>query len=156
MIALVQRVAEASVETDGETVGQIGRGLLILLGVRKGDSEEEAAWLAHKSAHLRIFPDDEGRMDRSLLDLREEGGGEALVVPQFTLCGDVESGHRPSFSKAAAPSVAESLYEVFVDDLAEHLEQPVATGVFGAMMQVHLTNDGPVTLWLERNPREAK
>lgn len=149
MIALVQRVSKASVEVDSEVVGEIGAGLLVLLGVSEGDTAAEAAWLARKSAHLRVFPDDDGRMDRSLLDL-DEGG--ALVVPQFTLCGDVQSGHRPSFSSAAAPSVAEPLCETFVERLEEHLGRPVPTGVFGAMMQVHLTNDGPVTLWIEKSP----
>ena len=147
VIALVQRASEASVETGGETVGQIGRGLLVLLGVREGDTEEEAAWLARKAAHLRIFPGEGGHMDRSLLDVE----GEALVVPQFTLCGEVASGNRPSFSKAAAPPVAEPLYEAFAERLAGHLGRPVPTGVFGASMQVRLTNDGPVTLWLEKN-----
>lgn len=149
MVALVQRAGRASVETEGEVVGEIGEGLLVLLGVREGDTEAEAAWLARKTARLRVFPDEEGRMDRSLLDT----GGEALVVPQFTLCGSVQgSGNRPSFSAAAAPGVAEALYEAFVEQLADHLDRPVPTGVFGAEMQVHLTGDGPVTLWLERRP----
>ena len=149
MVALVQRAASASVTTDGETVGEIGEGLLALLGVREGDTEAEAAGLAHKTAHLRVFPDEEGRMDRSLLDT----GGEALVVPQFTLCGDASgSGNRPSFSAAAAPGVAEPLYEAYAERLAGHLGRPVPTGVFGAAMQVHLTGDGPVTLWVEKTP----
>jgi D-tyrosyl-tRNA(Tyr) deacylase len=152
VIALVQRVRDASVEIEresgGKPAGRIGRGLLVLLGVQEGDTADEATWLARKTAHLRVFPDDAGKMDRSLLD----DDGEALVVPQFTLCGEVRSGHRPSFSKAAAPSVAEPLYEAFVERLGEHLNRPVPTGVFGAAMQVHLTNDGPVTLWVEKQP----
>jgi D-tyrosyl-tRNA(Tyr) deacylase len=146
MIALVQRVTEASVETGGETVSQIEQGLLVLLGVRDGDTDDDAAALAHRVAHLRVFPDEDGRMDRSLLDT----GGEALVVPQFTLGADTESGHRPSFAGAAAPAVAEPLYESFADRLEAHLERPVPTGVFGASMQVRLTGDGPVTLRIER------
>jgi len=146
MIALVQRVTDASVETGGDPVGQIERGLLVLLGVRDGDTEGDAADLARRTAYLRVFPDADGRMDRSLLDLPD---GAALVVPQFTLCADTESGHRPSFSEAAAPSVAEPLYEYYADRLEAHLERPVPTGVFGTSMQVRLTNDGPVTLWIE-------
>jgi D-tyrosyl-tRNA(Tyr) deacylase len=145
MIALVQRVTDASVETNGEPVGQIGRGLLVLLGVRDGDTEDAAVELARRTAHLRIFPDADGRMDRSLLNVE----GDALVVPQFTLCADTDRGHRPSFADAAAPSVAEPLYETFAERLEAQLGRPVPTGVFGAEMQVRLTNDGPVTLWLE-------
>jgi D-tyrosyl-tRNA(Tyr) deacylase len=149
VIALVQRARNASVMTDGETVGEIGAGLLVLLGVAEGDTETEAVGLARKTARLRVFPDEDGRMDRSLIDT----GGEALVVPQFTLCGDVSGGgNRPSFSAAAAPGVAESLYDAYTGRLAEHLGRDVPTGVFGAEMQVHLTGDGPVTLWLERTP----
>ncbi|ARA93451.1 MAG: D-tyrosyl-tRNA(Tyr) deacylase [Bacteroidetes bacterium] len=146
MIALVQRVREASVTVDGACVGAIGPGLLILLGVRREDTEANLTRLARKCAHLRIFPDAEGKMNRSVLDV----GGQALVVSQFTLCGDTSRGHRPSYANAAPPEQAEALYERFVEALAGHLGQPVATGVFGAMMQVHLINDGPVTLWLEQ------
>jgi len=146
MVALVQRVSEASVTVDGDIVGSIDDGLLVLLGVREGDADAESEWLAHKVANLRVFPDRDGRMDESLLDT----GGDALVVPQFTLYGDVSSGHRPSFTDAASPGPAEELYLHFVDILADALGRPVPTGVFGAMMDVHLTNDGPVTLWIER------
>lgn len=149
MVALVQRVKEASVTTGGETVGQIGAGLLILLGVHERDTEAESEWLASKCAHLRIFPDDDGRMDRSVTDV----GGEVLVVPQFTLYGDVTQGNRPSFTDAAPPSRAEPLYEHFTDQVAAVLGRPVPTGVFGAMMDVQLINDGPVTLWVERLPQ---
>ena len=146
MIALVQRVSEASVEVDGEPAGAIDAGLLILLGVQKDDTEAEAEWLASKCANLRIFSDADGRMNLSLLDT----GTEALVVPQFTLCGDTSQGNRPSFTDAAPPNRARTLYQHFVDALSDALDQPVPTGVFGAMMDVHLTNDGPVTFWVER------
>ena len=146
MIALVQRVSEAAVIVDGSTTGAIEAGLLILLGVHQHDADEQANALAHQCAHLRIFSDTDGRMNHSLLDT----GGEALVVPQFTLCGDTSQGHRPSFTEAAPPDRAEALYEQFVDLLSDHLERPVPTGVFGAMMDVQLVNDGPVTFWLEQ------
>lgn len=146
MVALVQRVKRASVDVEGETVGEIGAGMLILLGVRADDTTAEAAWLARKCAKLRIFPDEAGKMNESLIDV----GGEALVVSQFTLYGDVARGNRPSFEKAAAPETAEALYEAFVELLDEQLGTTVKTGMFGAMMDVHLINDGPVTLWIER------
>lgn len=146
MVALVQRVSEASVEIEGETVGAIGPGLLILLGVHVDDDEAQSTALASKCASLRIFPDADGRMDESVRDVE----GDALVVPQFTLYGDTSRGNRPSFTDAAPPDVAETLYEHFVEALEAELGRPVPTGEFGAMMDVHLTNDGPVTLWLER------
>jgi D-tyrosyl-tRNA(Tyr) deacylase len=146
MVALVQRVSEASVDIDGETVGAIGDGLLILLGVHEDDTTAESEWCAHKCAHLRVFPDADGKMDESLLDT----GGDALVVPQFTLYGDVTRGNRPSFDEAAPPDQAAQLYEHFVEELEQTLERKVPTGEFGAMMDVTLTNDGPVTLWVER------
>ena len=148
MIALVQRVAEARVDVDGQTVGAIGPGLLVLLGVVRGDTEAEGDWLAGKVAALRVFPDEDGRMNRSLVDV----GGEALVVSQFTLAGELKKGTRPSFTRAAAPDLAERLYERFAARLADALGRPVPTGRFGAAMQVHLVGDGPVTLWLERAP----
>ena len=146
MVALVQRVSKASVVVSGETVGSIDRGLLILLGVRHDDTIHEAAWLARKCTNLRIFADENGKMNLSLKDIE----GEALVVSQFTLYGDAERGNRPSFEKAAGPEKAEQLYQSFVDLLDEHLGIKVQTGVFGAMMDVHLVNDGPVTLWVEK------
>lgn len=146
MVALVQRVRHASVEVSKATVGSIGNGMLILLGVHERDTEVEAAWLARKCAHLRIFSDDAGKMNRSLTDT----GSEAIVVSQFTLYGDVTRGNRPSFDRAAGPEKAEALYALFVELLDEQLGPPVQTGVFGAMMDVQLTNDGPVTLWVER------
>lgn len=127
-----------------EVVGEIGEGLLVLLGVRRGDGPPEARWLAEKCAGLRIFPDDEALMNRSLL----ECGGSALVVSQFTLYGDVRKGRRPSFVEAAPPEVAEPLYESFCEAL-RRLGVPVATGRFAADMDVELTNRGPVTLLLE-------
>ena len=148
MVALVQRVREASVTVEGDEIAAIGAGLLVLLGVGAGDAEAEADWLARKCARLRVFPNEEGRMDRALLDT----GGEALVVPQFTLYGDVESGHRPSFTNAAPPERARPLYEYFAAALADRLGRPVPTGAFGAHMDVSLLNDGPVTLWIERAP----
>lgn len=146
MIALVQRVSEASVTVDSERIGAIDAGLLILLGVHENDTPDQAEELAHQCAHLRIFSDADGRMNHSLLDTK----GEALVVPQFTLCGDTSQGHRPSFTEAAPPKRARALYETFVDDLEALLEHPVPTGEFGAMMDVHLVNDGPVTFWLNK------
>lgn len=146
MIALVQRVREASVEVEGNTTGAIGRGLLILLGVHREDGQTEVEWVAKKCANLRIFPDDDGKMNRSVLDIR----GEALVVSQFTLCGDTTRGNRPSFVESAMPDKARLLYEQFVHLLAATLMRPVPTGVFGADMQVRLQNDGPVTLIVEK------
>lgn len=150
MVALVQRVSEADVTIDDAVAGAIGRGLLILLGVHQTDTRAEADWLARKCAALRIFPDEEGRMNRSLLDV----GGQALVVSQFTLYGNVRKGTRPSFVDSAGPELAEPLYEYFVERLAGEIGRPVPTGRFGAMMQVRLVNDGPVTLWIERRAKE--
>ena len=140
MRAVVQRVARARVTPGGE----IGRGLCILLGVAGGDGAEEAARLAGKIARLRIFPDDDGRFDRSVLDV----GGAALVVSQFTLIADTAKGNRPSFVAAAPPEEAEPLYSRFCDELRA-LGVPVETGVFGAKMEVELVNDGPVTVVLD-------
>ena len=146
MRVVVQRVALARVLVAGETVGEIGRGLVALLGVAVGDGAEEAARLAGKLARLRVFDDDRGKFDRSLLDT----GGEALVVSQFTLLADSkrQRGTRPDFSNAARPDVAEPLYLRFCEALRE-LGVPVATGVFGARMSLELVNDGPVTIVLD-------
>jgi D-tyrosyl-tRNA(Tyr) deacylase len=144
MRALVQRVTRASVRVDGEITGAIGDGLLVLVGAGDGDGETEVEWMARKVAGLRIFRDGEQLMNRSLL----ETGGGALVVPQFTLFGDVRRGRRPAFTDAARPEVAEPLYERFCDALQAqgiHVER----GVFQAHMEVELLNDGPVTIWLE-------
>ena len=141
MRALVQRVSESSVTVDGQTVGSIGKGVLVLLGVSKGDTEKEAEWLSEKIPNLRIFEDDAGKMNLSLIDI----GGELLAVSQFTLAGDCKKGRRPSFDKAAPPETAETLYEYFTKMVAEKGIR-VETGRFRAMMKVHLVNDGPVTL----------
>lgn len=144
MRAVVQRVAEASVVVDGQVVGAINQGFLVLLGVTHADGTGQATWLARKIAGLRLFEDDAGKMNLALADV----DGAVLVVSQFTLYGDAARGRRPSFTKAALPEQAEPLCQAFVAELrAQGL--PVATGVFGAMMQVHLVNDGPVTLWLD-------
>jgi D-aminoacyl-tRNA deacylase len=141
--AVVQRVSKARVTVRGEAVGEIGPGLCVLLGVARGDGAAEAQRLAEKVARLRIFEDDEGRFNRSLLAV----GGEALVVSQFTLLADTAKGNRPSFGEAAPPEQAEPLYEAFCEALrAQGLR--VATGVFGARMAVELVNDGPVTIVL--------
>ncbi|MDE2732647.1 MAG: D-aminoacyl-tRNA deacylase [Bacteroidota bacterium] len=152
MIALVQRVLEASVMADDIVTGAIGPGLLILLGVHRDDGTGEADWLARKCAHMRIFPDDTGNMNTSLI----RTGGEALVVSQFTLYGDAARGHRPSFTHAARPRKARQLYERFLAALSAELQKPVAQGVFGAMMKVRLINDGPVTIMLERKPTSQR
>jgi D-tyrosyl-tRNA(Tyr) deacylase len=149
--ALLQRVSRASVEADGQTVGAIGPGLLVLLGVRRGDTQAEADWLARKTAELRIFNGEAfagaaGKFDRSLLDV----GGAVLVVSQFTLYGDARRGRRPDFTAAAAPAEADTLYQRYAQALVAAGVTEVATGRFGAMMQVSLFNDGPVTVLLER------
>jgi len=142
--AVVQRVSEARVDVAGRTVGQIGRGLMVLLGVGKADTPADARYLAEKIAHLRIFPDADGRMNRSV---REIGGG-VLMISQFTLYGDVRKGRRPSYTEAAPPEQAEPLYRICCDALRE-LGVPVATGEFGAMMQIAMVADGPVTISLD-------
>lgn len=147
MRALVQRVRSAHVEVAGTRVGEIGPGLLVLLGVGHGDAEQEAVVLAAKIAKLRIFSDAAGKMNRSVLEV----SGAALVVSQFTLYADTARGNRPSYTGAAPPEVANALYEFFSEQLRRH-GLTVAQGVFGADMQVHLINDGPVTVWLEHPP----
>lgn len=145
MRLVIQRVTRGSVAVNGEIVGAIGPGLVVLIGVREGDGEEQAAWLAHKAANLRIFADEQGKMNRSLRDIE----GEMLVVSQFTLYGDAQKGLRPSFSDAARPELAEPLIDRFVADVrAEGVR--VQKGVFQAMMLVEIHNDGPVTLILEK------
>ena len=144
MRALIQRVSHASVTVDEKVVGEIGGGLLVLLGIGHGDSEAQIKTLTEKIVHLRIFEDDEGKMNRSLLDI----GGEALVVSQFTLYADMCRGRRPGFTDAAPPAIAEPLVERFKDAIAAY-GLKVAGGIFGAYMQVELLNDGPVTLWLD-------
>jgi D-tyrosyl-tRNA(Tyr) deacylase len=145
MRIILQRVARAKVTVDGRVTGEIGRGLLLLTGFTDGDTEDALAWMADKVVGLRIFPDDEGKMNRSV----EEVDGSLLVVSQFTLYGDTRKGRRPSFVEAARPEVAIPLYERFLQMLRA-TGRPVQTGEFGAMMDVELVNDGPVTLILER------
>ena len=144
MRALLQRVSHASVTVDEQVVGQIGQGLLVLLGVGRDDSEVQVKTLADKIVYLRIFGDDEGKMNRSLLDI----GGEVLVVSQFTLYADTRRGRRPSFTDAAPPVVAETLFELFKEALASY-GLTVASGIFGAYMAIEIRNEGPVTIWLD-------
>ena len=148
--AVVQRVSEASVTVGGEVISSIGQGLLVLLGVEEADDESDAVWLAGKLVNMRIFGDDQERMNRSLLDI----GGETLVVSQFTLHASTKKGNRPSFIRAAKPDHSEPLYELFCDLLGEHLGKPVGRGRFGAMMKVALVNDGPVTIVMDTKNRE--
>jgi D-tyrosyl-tRNA(Tyr) deacylase len=144
MRALLQRVSDARVLVGGAVTGEIGHGLLILLGVGAGDGDDEARRMAAKCANLRIFEDEAGKMNRSLL----EAGGAALVVSQFTLYADCRKGRRPSFTGGAAPLEAERLYDAFCEALRA-MDVPVQTGVFRAEMDVRLHNDGPVTIWLD-------
>ena len=148
MKAVVQRVSSASVDVDGERISRIDRGLLVLLGVARDDEEDDAAWISEKIAGLRIFEDDEGKMNRSVVDV----GGSLLAVSQFTLLGDTRKGRRPSFVDAAPPEKAERLYESYVARTRE-LGVPIATGRFRAHMQVSLVNDGPVTVLLDSRER---
>lgn len=144
MRAIIQRVTRASVTVEGRVAGEIGAGLLVLLGVSRTDNPESAAYLAEKIANLRIFSDEAGKMNLSLLDV----GGSALLVSQFTLYGDTRGGRRPSYVQAAPPEQASRLYEEFVRTIRA-LGVPVQTGVFQAHMQVELVNDGPVTILLD-------
>ncbi|MCX7916341.1 MAG: D-aminoacyl-tRNA deacylase [Verrucomicrobiae bacterium] len=145
MRALIQRVSRAAVHVDGRVMGQIGRGLLVFLGIGQQDTEQDADWLIQKILTLRIFPDEAGKMNRSVSDV----GGGVLVVSQFTLYGELEKGTRPSFSTAMPPEPARKFYDQFMTKLRAATTLPVAEGVFGAMMQVELVNDGPVTIWLD-------
>ena len=145
MCAVIQRVSEASVSGSGVVCGQINQGLMILIGVEESDDQEDVNWLTQKIAGLRIFTDAEGKMNESVQDIK----GEVLVVSQFTLHASTKKGTRPSFIRAARPEHAIPLYETFVAAMSERLGSPVATGEFGADMQVRLTNDGPVTIWID-------
>ena len=147
MRCLIQRVSSASVTVDGNVIGEVGPGLLVLVCAMQGDTEKEADWLARKVVNLRIFRDDDRRMNRSLLDV----GGEALIVSQFTLAAETK-GNRPGFSSAAAPEDGRRLYAHFSSQVAA-LGVKVANGSFGADMQVALVNDGPVTIWLDTEAR---
>lgn len=145
MRLLIQRVSHASVTVDSETISSIGNGLLILLGIGHGDGEEQASFLAEKTANLRIFEDAQGKTNLSVLDVK----GEAIVVSQFTLYADTRKGRRPSFIDAALPEAASPLVDRFVELLRDH-GVPTQTGRFGAHMKVEIHNDGPVTIWLEK------
>ncbi|MFI9651411.1 D-aminoacyl-tRNA deacylase [Guyparkeria halopsychrophila] len=148
MIGLIQRARRGAVRVDDKVVGEIGVGLVCLVGVEQGDGPAQAERLAERVLNYRVFPDEAGRMNLSLL--QTEGG--VLAVPQFTLAADTRSGNRPSFTPAADPGVAQELFDVFVDTLSRRHAGTVATGRFGADMQVELINDGPVTFWLEAPP----
>lgn len=169
MRVVIQRVSSADVKIAGTTVGAVGRGLLVLLGVAAGDTPEDGDWLAQKIAKLRIFPDPEGHMNLSLLDLLTSDPtlfnfnsplqlpappAAALVISQFTLIASTRKGNRPSFNDAAKPDLARPLYETFLTQLATALGRPVARGEFGADMQVSLINDGPVTILIDSRTRE--
>ena len=146
MRVLLQRVSRAEVRVGGRVIGAIGAGHVLLVGFRDGDEESHLQWMAGKVLGLRVFPDADGRMNRSIVDV----GGDVLVVSQFTLYGDVQKGRRPSFVRAAPPEVSIPLYERFVAILKERAPAAVETGEFGAAMEVDLVNDGPVTLMIER------
>lgn len=150
MRILLQRVREASVTIENSEKSRIGPGFLLLLGIEKEDGEEDIEWLVKKLLSLRVFEDDQGKMNLSILDV----GGEALVVSQFTLHARVKKGTRPSFDRAARPETAIPLYEAFVKEFQDSLGKPVGTGEFGAMMDVALVNDGPVTIWIDSQNRE--
>ena len=150
MRLVIQRVREASVSIDGEKVSAIGKGLLVLVGVATGDTEEDVKWLVGKTAGLRIFDDENGVMNRSVQDI----DGEALAVSQFTLTASTRRGNRPSYIRAAGHELAVPLYEKYCDSLAEALGKPVGRGVFGADMKVALVNDGPVTIIIDSKLKE--
>ena len=150
MRALIQRVTEASISIEREPYSKIGTGLLILLGIESDDTEEDVLWLTGKVAKIRIFDDGAGQMNLSLSDIC----GEVLVVSQFTLHANTKKGNRPSFIRAARPEHAIPLYEKFISAIEKEIGKPVSTGKFGASMQVSLTNDGPVTIWIDSRNRE--
>ena len=150
MRLVIQRVKEASVSIDGEKVSAIGKGLLVLVGVETGDTEEDVKWLVGKTAGLRIFDDENGVMNKSIQDI----DGEALAVSQFTLTASTRRGNRPSYIRAAGHELAVPLYEQYCDSLAETLGKPVGRGVFGADMKVALVNDGPVTIIIDSKLKE--
>ena len=150
MRIVIQRVSEASVTVDGECIAAIGQGLLVLVGVENGDTEQDAAWLAAKTAALRVFDDDNGVMNRSVVDV----DGSLLAVSQFTLTASTRKGNRPSYIRAAGHGLAVPLYERYCALLAEAAGRPVQKGRFGAMMDVRLTNDGPVTIMIDSRLKE--
>lgn len=150
MRVLVQRVSEAAVRVDGEVRGEIGAGLLLLVGVEEADGDEDIGWLARKVLNLRVFNDDAGVMNRSVLDV----DGQLLAVSQFTLFASCKKGNRPSYSRAARGELSQPMFERFVAVLEHEGGKPVPTGVFGADMKVSLVNDGPVTIWLDSRAQE--
>ncbi|WP_373523741.1 D-aminoacyl-tRNA deacylase [Aquiflexum sp.] len=149
MIAVIQRVSESSVKIDGIICGQIGEGLMVLLGIEEADGTEDIAWLSKKTVNLRIFPDENGVMNKSLL----ETDGGILLISQFTLHASTKKGNRPSYIKAAKPEIAIPLYERFIKTLESELGKPIQTGEFGADMKVALVNDGPVTIIIDSRNR---
>lgn len=150
MRIVIQRVRHASVSIEGEVHGSIGQGLLVLVGVENGDTIDDARWLADKTVALRIFNDENGVMNRSVIDI----GGEVLSISQFTLTASTRKGNRPSYIRAAGHELATQLYEAYTDMVRQRLGRPVPTGVFGADMQVRLLNDGPVTIIIDSRLRE--
>jgi len=150
MRAVLQRVSRASVTVEGKIISSIGEGILILLGVEPADTSEDIEWLSRKIANLRIFNDEKGVMNKSLLQTK----GDAIVVSQFTLYAATKKGNRPSYTNAAKPEVAVPLYEKFIDIFQKDIEKKVGTGIFGADMKVDLLNDGPVTIWLDTHRKE--
>jgi D-tyrosyl-tRNA(Tyr) deacylase len=150
MRALIQRVTNASVKADGILSGYIGKGFLVLLGIEEADREEDLIWLSRKIVGMRLFDDEQGLMNLSLTDVQ----GGILLVSQFTLHASTKKGNRPSFIRAARPDFAKPLYEQMIRQLQTDLGKPVATGVFGAMMEVELVNDGPVTIWIDTQNKE--
>ena len=151
MKAVIQRVSSASVEVEGQLKGHIGRGLVVLAGFGVDDTDEDLAWVARKLPLLRIFDDDDGVMNRSLGEI----GGEIMLISQFTLFANVRKGSRPSYNKAAPPELARPLYESMIRMVEAELGKPIATGEFGAMMKISLTNDGPVTILIDSKNRKG-
>jgi D-aminoacyl-tRNA deacylase len=150
MRAIIQRVLEASVTVEGQVISSIGPGLLILLGVEEADEIEDVTWLSGKISRMRIFSDEEGKMNRSVADT----AGEIIIVSQFTLHASTKKGNRPSFLKSAAPAISEPLYEKFCEAVSQEIGRPVGRGIFGADMKVALINDGPVTIFIDTRARE--
>lgn len=150
MRAVIQRVREASVTIEGETISSISTGLLVLLGIEEADTAADISWLCPKIAKMRLFSDQEGKMNLSLSEIH----GEILIVSQFTLHASTRKGNRPSFLRSAAPDHSQPLYEAFCEAMEREIGRPVGRGVFGGDMQVSLTNDGPVTIWIDTKTRE--
>lgn len=150
MIVVIQRVSQAAVKIEGKVKAEIGNGLLILVGIEEADAEEDISWISKKIVNLRIFPDENEVMNKSLLDV----GGEILLISQFTLHASTKKGNRPSYIKAARPEVAIPIYENFIQTLESELGKPIGTGEFGADMKVSLINDGPVTILIDSKDRK--